>query len=222
MVVDLEKKGGYNRVARYRGPVCRLCRREGLKLFFKGQRCLTEKCAFNDRKSPPGPPTKRKPKNSGYALQLREKQKVKRIYGVLEKPFRNYFKKAQRMKGITGENLLVLLERRLDNTIYRMGIASSRAQARNFIAHGHIQVSGRKVNIPSFQVDVDHNISVSEKKKESLLIASNIEVARGIGLIGDWLEMDADGKSGKIIRLPSRDNIDIPIKEQVVVELYSK
>ncbi len=209
-------------MARYRGPVCKLCRREGLKLFLKGQRCLTEKCAFNDRKSPPGPPTKRRPKNTGYALQLREKQKVKRIYGILEKPFRNYFKKAQRMKGITGENLLILLERRLDNTIYRMGIASSRAQARNLISHGHIQVSGCRVNVPSFQVVADHSISVSDKKKDSSLIESNIEVARGVGLIGDWLEMDIDGKSGRVVRLPSRENIDIPIKEQVIVELYSK
>ncbi len=209
-------------MARYRGPVCKLCRREGLKLFLKGQRCLTEKCAFNNRKNPPGPPLKRKMKNTGYALQLREKQKVKRIYGVLEKPFRNYFKKAQRMKGITGENLLILLERRLDNTVYRMGVASSRAQARNLIAHGHIHVDGNRVNVASFQVEVEHEISVSSKQKESLLIESNIEIARGVGLIADWLDMNNDGKSGKMVRFPDRENIDIPIKEQVIVELYSK
>ena len=209
-------------MARYRGPVCKLCRREGLKLFLKGQRCLTEKCAFNHRKNPPGPPPKRKPKNIGYAAQLREKQKVKRIYGVLETPFRNYFKKARRMKGITGENLLILLERRLDNTVYRMGIASSRAQARNFISHGHVQISGRRVNVPSYQVDVNDSISISEEHKTSPVIESNIEIARGVGLIADWLEIEEDGKSGKVVRLPSRENIDIPIKEQVIVELYSK
>ena len=209
-------------MAGYIGPVCKLCRREGLKLFLKGQRCLTEKCAFNNRKDPPGPPPKRRSKPSGYASQLREKQKVKRIYGVLEKPFSNYFKRAQRLKGITGENLLVLLEKRLDNTVYRMGIASSRSQARNLISHGHIYVSERKIDIPSYQVKVDDVISVSEKKKDNVMIESNIEIARGVGLIADWLEMAEDGKSGKVVKMPSRENVDIPIKEQVIVELYSK
>ena len=209
-------------MARYVGPVCKLCRREGLKLFLKGQRCLTEKCAFNNRKNPPGPPPKRRSKLSAYALQLREKQKVKRIYGVLEKPFRNYFKKAQHLKGITGENLLTLLERRLDNTVYRMGIASSRSQARNLISHGHIYVSGRKLDIPSYQVNINDVISISERKKNNVIIESNIEIARGVGLIADWLEMLEDGKSGKMVKMPSRENVDIPIKEQVIVELYSK
>ncbi|RME89168.1 MAG: 30S ribosomal protein S4 [Candidatus Hydrogenedentota bacterium] len=209
-------------MARYRGPVCKLCRREGLKLFLKGQRCITEKCSFNDRKAPPGPPPKRRPKMTGYAAQLREKQKVKRIYGVNEKPFRNLFAKAQRMKGITGENLLILLERRLDNVVYRMGIASSRAQARNLVSHGHIRVNGKRVNIASYQVKVGDEISLSEKMRSSELIEANIQMARGVGLIAEWLEMADDGKSGKVAQLPSRENVDIPIKEQVIVELYSK
>ncbi|MDH5720378.1 MAG: 30S ribosomal protein S4 [Spirochaetia bacterium] len=209
-------------MARYNGPVCKLCRREGLKLFLKGQRCLIDKCVFNNRKNPPGPMPKRKPKMTGYGAQLREKQKVKRIYGVLEKPFRNYFKKALRMKGITGENLLQLLERRLDNTIYRMGIASSRAQARTLVSHGHIKVNGRKVNISSFQVSVNDEISLSEKVLNLELINSNIELAQGVGLIAPWIELATDGKSGKIKELPKRENVDIPIKEQVIVELYSK
>lgn len=209
-------------MARYTGPVCKLCRREGLKLFLKGQRCLTEKCSFNERKNPPGPPPKRRPKMSGYATQLREKQKVKRIYGVLEKQFRNYFYKAQRMKGITGENLLMLLERRLDNVIYRMGIGASRAQARNFVMHGHILVNGKRVNIPSYQVKVGDEITLSEKLKSSELVDSNIQMARGVGLVVEWFEMAEDGKSGKIAKLPIRENVDIPIKEQVIVELYSK
>lgn len=209
-------------MARYTGPVCKLCRREGLKLFLKGQRCLTEKCSFNDRKNPPGPPPKRRPKLSGYAQQLREKQKVKRIYGVLEKPFRNYFKKAQRMKGIAGENLLMLLEQRLDNTLFRMGIASSRAQGRNFISHGHIRVNGKKVDVASFQVTPGDEITLSDDLKNAELVASNIEMARGVGLISDWIDVAEDGKSGTISKLPTRDNVDIPIKEQVIVELYSK
>ncbi len=222
MDADRAKRGECSSMARYRGPVCKLCRREGLKLFLKGQRCLTEKCTFNHRKDPPGPPLKRKTQLTGYAAQLREKQKVKRIYGVLEKPFHNYFKKAQRMKGITGENLLILLEKRLDNTLYRMGLVSSRAQARNIISHGHVYVSGKKVNIASYSVKLNDTISVSEKKSIASLIESNIEVARGIGLIADWIELSENGKSGKIIKYPSRENVDIPTKEQVIVELYSK
>lgn len=209
-------------MARYLGPVCKLCRREGLKLFLKGQRCLIDKCVFNNRKNPPGPMPKRKPKTSGYGAQLREKQKVKRIYGVLEKPFRNYFKKALRMKGITGENLLELLERRLDNTIYRMGIASSRAQARTLISHGHARVNGRKVDIASYQISINDEISLSEKASAMDIIAANIELAQGVGLIAPWIELASDGKSGIIKELPKRENVDIPIKEQVIVELYSK
>jgi len=209
-------------MARYRGPVCKLCRREGLKLFLKGQRCLTEKCSFNERKNPPGPPPKRRPKLSGYGTQLREKQKVKRIYGVLERPFRNYFQKAQRMSGITGENLLLMLERRLDNVVFRMGIAASRSQARNMISHGHIKINGHRVDIASLQVKTGDSIELSEKQQKSTIIEANIEMARGIGVIADWFEMAEDGKSGKVIKSPVRENIDIPIKEQVIVELYSK
>ena len=209
-------------MARYIGPVCKLCRREGLKLFLKGQRCLTEKCTFNDRKAPPGPPSKKKVKNVGYVAQLREKQKVKRVYGVLEKPFRNYFEKARRMKGITSENLLIFLERRLDNAVYRMGIASSRAQSRNMISHGHIYVNNKRLDIPSYQVKVGDVISISQKQMTASLIENNIELARGVGLVVNWIEVSLDGKSGTVLRLPTRENIDIPIKEQVIVELYSK
>lgn len=208
-------------MARYVGPVCKLCRREGLKLFLKGSKCATERCTFNERKNPPGPPAKRRPKQSAFATQLREKQKVKRIYGVLEKPFRNYFAKAQRMSGIAGENLLMLLEKRLDNTLYRMGIASSRGQARNFISHGHVYVNGGKVDIPSYQVSIGDQISVHEKMQAGL-IEQNVELARGMGFIPDWIEADDKGFSGKIVKNPARDNIDISIKEQVIVELYSK
>lgn len=209
-------------MARYRESVCKLCRREGLKLFLKGERCLTEKCSFNDRKNPPGPPPKRRTKIMGYAAQLREKQKVKRIYGVLEKPFRNYFKKALRMKGITGENLLILLERRLDNTLYRMGLASSRAQARNFISHGHVLVNGKKVDIASFQVKLEDKISFDEKLTKGELIPANLTMASSVGVIADWVEVNEDGRFGIVKKLPVRDNVDIPVKEQVIVELYSK
>lgn len=208
-------------MARYTGPVCKLCRREGLKLFLKGSKCATERCTFNERKNPPGPPPKRRPKLSAFATQLREKQKVKRIYGVLEKPFRNYFSKAQRMSGIAGENLLILLERRLDNTLYRMGIASSRAQARNFISHGHVLVNNKKVDIPSYQVGIGDEISILERLRAGL-VEQNVELARGMGFIPDWIEADDKGMSAKIIKNPIRDNIDIAIKEQVIVELYSK
>jgi len=209
-------------MARYTGPVCKLCRREGLKLFLKGQRCLTDKCSFIDRKNPPGPPPKRRSKLTGYGVQLREKQKVKRIYGVLEKPFRNYFEKAQKMKGITGENLLILLERRLDNTIYRMGIAASRAQGRNLISHGHIYINGRRVNIPSYLVRIEDEISLSESMQKSEMLGNNIEVSKNLGLIAEWIQLDDSGKSGKIKEFPKRDNVDIPVKEQVIVEHYSK
>lgn len=209
-------------MARYTGPVCKQCRREGLKLFLKGQRCLTEKCTFNERKNPPGPPQKRRPKLSGYALQLREKQKVKRVYGVLEKQFRNYYHRAQRMSGITGENLLVLLERRLDNTIYRMGIASSRAQARNMISHGHILINGKRLDVASYQVKVGDEITLSAKVKDADLVKSNIDIARGVGLVADWIESAEDGRSGVISKMPTRENIDIPIKEQIIIEHYSK
>lgn len=209
-------------MARAIGPACKLCRREGLKLFLKGQKCMTDKCVFNKRKNPPGPPPKRKPKPSGYATQLREKQKVKRVYGVLERPFRNYFEKANRMQGITGENLLMLLERRLDNSLYRMGIASSRSQARNFIIHGHILVNDRRVDIPSFKVSIGDKVSLGAKLQGNKVVGDNVEMAKNAGLIADWIELSEDGKSAKIVKMPVRENVDIPIKENVIVELYSK
>ncbi|MBN8220573.1 MAG: 30S ribosomal protein S4 [Spirochaetes bacterium] len=209
-------------MARAIGPACKLCRREGLKLFLKGQKCMTDKCIFNKRKNPPGPAPKRKPKMSGYATQLREKQKVKRVYGLLERPFRNYFEKASRQRGITGENLLILLERRLDNSLYRMGVASSRAQARNFITHGHIKVNDRRVDIPSYKVSIGDAISLGEKLKTNKVIAENVEMSKNAGLIADWMELGEDGKSAKVVKMPSRENVDIPIKENVIVELYSK
>lgn len=209
-------------MARGIGPACKLCRREGLKLFLKGQKCMTDKCVFNKRKAPPGPPPKRRPKASGYALQLREKQKVKRVYGVLEKPFRNYFDHATRQNGITGENLLIMLERRLDNSLYRMGIASSRAQARNFIAHGHIKVNEHRVDIPSFKVSIGDTITLDEKLRTNKVIVDNIEISKNAGLIADWMELGEDGKSAKVVKMPIRENVDIPIKENVIVELYSK
>lgn len=209
-------------MARYHGPACKLCRREGLKLFLKGAKCATDKCVFNERKNPPGPPSKRRPKLIGYAAQLREKQKVKRVYGVLEKQFRNYFKEAQRMKGITGENLLRLLETRLDNTLYRMGVASSRAQARNFISQGHVLVNSKKVDLASYCVSPEDEISIGEKMQKNPLVEANVELAKAMGLIPDWLEVAEGGKTAVITRLPSRDHIDIPIREQVIIELYSK
>jgi small subunit ribosomal protein S4 len=183
---------------------------------------MTDKCVFNKRKNPPGPPPKRKPKPSGYATQLREKQKVKRVYGLLERPFRNYFDAAVRQRGITGENLLILLERRLDNSLYRMGVASSRAQARNFITHGHIRVNDRRVDIPSFKVSIGDAISLGEKLTGNKVIGENVEMSKNAGLIADWIELGEDGKSAKVVKLPSRENVDIPIKENVIVELYSK
>ena len=183
---------------------------------------MTDKCIFNKRKNPPGPPPKRKPKMSGYATQLREKQKVKRVYGLLERPFRNYFEKASRQRGITGENLLILLERRLDNALYRVGVASSRAQARNFIVHGHIKVNDRRVDIPSYKVSIGDAISLAEKLKTNKVIAENVEMSKNAGLIADWMELAEDGKSAKVVKMPSRENVDIPIKENVIVELYSK
>lgn len=159
---------------------------------------------------------------SGYATQLREKQKVKRVYGLLERPFRNYFEKASRQRGITGENLLILLERRLDNALYRVGVASSRAQARNFIVHGHIKVNDHRVDIPSYKVSIGDSISLAEKLKTNKVIAENVEMSKNAGLIADWMELSEDGKTAKVVKMPSRENVDIPIKENVIVELYSK
>ncbi len=209
-------------MARYREAVCRLCRREGMKLFLKGQRCLTDKCEIEKRNFAPGQHSKaRRPKVLGYGLQLREKQKVRRFYGILEDQFRNYFEKAARKKGVTGETLLSMLERRLDNTVYRLGFASSRAEARQLVRHGHIQVSGRRVNIPSFEVAPGHEIVVREKSRNLQALQRSLDLMGGRN-IPAWLELDREGLKGRVISLPKREDVNFPIQEQMIVELYSK
>jgi len=193
-----------------------------MKLFLKGDRCFKEKCAVERRNFPPGQHgTRRGRRTLGYGLQLREKQKVKRIYGVLESQFRNYFSEADRRKGITGENLLVMLEKRLDNVVYSLGFASSRAQARQFVRHGHVLVDGRKITIPSYQVKAGQALTVKEASRKNPFIRSSVETARGRG-VPDWLELDAENVSGKVLRLPTREDIKLPIQEQLIVELYSR
>ena len=210
-------------MARYTGPVCKLCRREGLKLFLKGSRCLNkDKCSFEDRKNPPGPPPKKKGKVSEYSLQLREKQKVKRIYGVLEKQFRAYYEKASHQEGITGEILLQLLERRLDNVIYRMGFASSRAQSRSFISQGHIIVNGHKVDIPSYQIKIGDKVEIKSKLSKTTNMDQIIKFSQSLNKHPDWVTPDYINFTGEVTSLPKRENVDMPIKEQVIVELYSK
>ncbi|MEP6716156.1 MAG: 30S ribosomal protein S4 [Terriglobia bacterium] len=210
-------------MARYRGPVCRLCRREGMKLFLKGERCHSEKCAIERRNFIPGQHGKdRKAKLVGYGLQLREKQKVRRIYGVLEAQFRNTFEKAAKMKGITGENLLGNLERRLDSVLYRMGLASSRSQGRQIVRHGHIQINGRKVDIPSYVVKPGEEISVREKSKTNAAILGARE-ATAHAPSPAWMDVDRENLKGRIISIPRRDELtQIPLNEQLIVELYSK
>jgi small subunit ribosomal protein S4 len=201
--------------------VCRLCRRENLKLFLKGERCYTDKCAIERRNYPPGQHGQGRPKFSEYSLQLREKQKVKRMYGLMENQFRRTFTEAARTKGITGETLLVLLERRLDNVTYRLGFASSRAEARILVRHGHILVNGRKVNIPSFTVRVGDVVSVKESSRQISRVLSAMEGVQRRG-VPDWADIDRDSCSGRIKILPSRNDITMPINEKLIVELYSK
>jgi small subunit ribosomal protein S4 len=209
-------------VARYTGPVCRLCRRERMKLFLKGDRCFKEKCAVERRGYPPGQHgTRRGRRIQGYGLQLREKQKVKRYYGLLENQFRSYFKEADRQRGITGENLLVLLERRLDNVVYSLGFASSRAQARQFVRHGHVQVDGRKVDIPSYQVQPGEKVAIKDDSRKNDFIRASVETARGRG-VPEWLELDAESFTGTMLRTPTREDVKLPIQEQLIVELYSR
>jgi len=209
-------------VARYTGPVCRLCRRERMKLFLKGDRCFKEKCAIERRGYPPGQHGGRRSRRMlGYGLQLREKQKVKRVYGILENQFRTYFKHADRQRGITGENLLVLLERRLDNVVYSLGFASSRRQGRQLVRHGHVMVDGRKVTVPSFQVREGQTVSVKEASRKNDFVRASVETARGRG-VPEWLELDAENFTGKVLRLPVREDIKLPIQEQLIVELYSR
>ncbi|MGA3165743.1 MAG: 30S ribosomal protein S4 [Terriglobia bacterium] len=209
-------------MARYREAVCRLCRREGIKLFLKGQRCLTGKCEIEKRNFAPGQHGKsRRPKLSGYGLQLREKQKLRRLYGILEDQFRSYFEKAARMKGVTGENLLLMLESRLDNTVYRLGLASSRAAARQLVRHGHIQVSGRKVNIPSFAVVPGQEIALREKSRNLAAVQRALDLSGGRS-VPAWLQLNREGLKARVISLPKREDVNFPIQEQMVVELYSK
>jgi len=206
-------------MAKYINADCRLCRREGTKLFLKGERCTSKKCALDKRPGVPGmhPTTRKKP--SQYALQLREKQKVKRAYGLLEKQFHGYYEEAERMKGKTGETMLSLLERRLDNVCYRLGLGSSRAQARQVVNHTHILVNGKCVNIPSYQIKVGDVISVKEKSAKSELFA-NVKDARVI--VPKWLEFDSSKLTGKVVALPAREDIDLTIAEHLIIELYSK
>ncbi len=209
-------------MARYRGPDCKLCRADGVKLFLKGKKCLSAKCPLNKRDYPPGQHGQRRGrKQSDYALQLREKQKCKRSYGVLERQFRRYFHEADRMRGITGENLLHLLERRLDNVIYRLGFASSRTQARQLVRHNHIIVNGIRVNIPSYLVRIGEDIKLKESSREIPVIIESLQLRRSMGGYG-WLETDAQNFSGKMTRLPNLEEIAIPVQEQFIVELYSK
>ena len=209
-------------MARYKDAVCRLCRREGMKLFLKGAKCFTDKCPIEKRNFAPGQHGKdRKAKIVGYGLQLREKQKTKRMYFTQEGQFRNYFEKAARAKGVTGEILLQQLERRLDNVVYRLGFAVARRQARQLVRHGHVVVNGKKVNIPSFQVHAGDEVAVREKSNKLIMVESAKEFASDQPPPA-WLEVDRDGYKGRVIALPKREDINLPINEQLIVELYSK
>jgi small subunit ribosomal protein S4 len=210
-------------LARHREAVCRLCRREGQKLFLKGLRCFTEKCAIEKRNFVPGQHGQaRRAKLAGYGLQLREKQKVKRTYGLLERQFRTYVEKAERAKGPTGENLIVMLERRLDNVVWRMGLAGSRAQARQFVLHGHLRVAGRKVNIPSYLVSVGEEIALKENMYQNTMVLEARNLAQSQNTV-PWLEMDREHFKARVVALPKRQDVQTPpINEQLIVELYSK
>ena len=210
-------------MARHREAVCRLCRREGQKLFLKGLRCFTEKCEIEKRNFVPGQHGQaRRPKVAGYGLQLREKQKVKRTYGLLERQFRNFYEKSERAKGPTGENLIIMLERRLDNVVWRIGLGSSRAQARQIILHGHILVNGKKVNIPSYLVNTGEEISLRTDMHDNAMVLDARNVAQSRNAM-PWLEVDKDNFKAKVTSLPRRDDVQTPpINEQLIVELYSK
>jgi len=208
-------------VAKYIGSKCRQCRREGGKLFLKGEKCFTSKCPVENRPTPPGQHGARRQRLSDYALQLREKQKLRRIYGILERQFRNYYKEAARQKGSTGDNLLQLLECRLDNVVYRMGFAASRSEARQLVRHNGVRVNGQKVNIPSYQVKASDTISVSEKASKQLRVQSALELAQQRG-IAEWLEVDAKKMEGVFKNVPERSDLPADINEHLVVELYSK
>ena len=209
-------------MSRYRGSVCRICRRENLKLFLKGDRCYSDKCAFDRRSYAPGEHgQRRRGKVSDYGIQLREKQKVKRMYGLSEKQFRLFFKRADNQKGITGTNLLVMLERRLDNVVYRMGFVNSRVQGRHFVKHSHFLVNGKKVNIPSYLIKIGDVVEIREKSRKMQAIADSLEavVRRGVP---QWLELEKENLRGMIKGFPIREDLTMPIQEQFIVELYSK
>lgn len=208
-------------MARYTGSVCRLCRREGTKLYLKGDRCYSQKCAIVKRNYAPGQHGQGRKKASEYGLQLREKQKVRRIYGVLENQFRAYFDKAERMQGVTGENLLKLLESRFDNVVYRLGFASSRVDARQLVRHGHFTLNGKKANIPSIQLKVGDVVAITEKSMDSPKLKALAETA-GTRVVPAWLELNKEACSGKVIAAPARADIDAEINEQLIVELYSR
>ena len=208
-------------MARNTGPQCRLCRRERMALYLKGDRCYTDKCSIQRRNYPPGQHGQGRGKISDYGLQLREKQKVKRMYGILEKQFRGYFERAERLRGVTGTNLLVLLERRLDNVIYRLGFANSRAQARQLVLHNHVLVDGRRVNIPSYLVKVGQTVQVTEKTRSSALVRDALEAAARRGC-PPWLELEKEEAKGRVSMFPTREDITMPIQEHLIVELYSK
>ncbi len=208
-------------MARYTDASCRLCRREGEKLFLKGERCYTNKCAISRRAYAPGQHGQQRKKMSEYGIQLREKQKARRFYGILESQFRKYFEMASSKKGITGENLLQILETRLDNAVYRLGLATSRPEARQLVNHAHFTVNGKKVNIPSFLVKVGDIISLTEKSRSSSKTKAIIEIA-GSKVVPKWLEYDAENFTGKVVALPEREDIDLSVKEHLIVELYSK
>lgn len=207
-------------MAKYTGPDCRLCRREGCKLFLKGDKCYSDKCVFTKRQTPPGQHGLSRKKPTPYSIQLREKQKAKRIYGLAEKQFRHYYEMAEKMRGITGENMLVLLERRLDNVVYRMGIGVSRAQARQIVNHGHITVNGKNVNIPSYLVSAGDVISVKETKVAKTFFTE----LKGAKITNNlkWIEFNPDQLKGTVVALPTREDIDMSIAEHMIVELYSK
>jgi small subunit ribosomal protein S4 len=207
-------------MARYTGPACRLCRREKMKLFLKGPKCDSMKCPIERRPYPPGEHGRGRIRESEYLLQLREKQKARRIYGVLEKQFRNVYAEANRQGGITGENLLRMLEQRLDNTVYRAGWAASRAQARQFVRHGHVNVNGRRVTIPSYQVRKGDEIAVREKSRNMIVVRHNVDTIDR--RVPPWLEKSGEGLVATVRDLPLREHIDVPVRESLIVELYSK
>ncbi len=209
-------------MGKYRGPVCRLCRREGIKLYLKGERCYGPKCALERRPYPPGQHgQKRARRPSDYAVRLREKQRLRRIYGLNEKQFRNLFEEAAKKKGVTGTVFLHLLESRLDNVVYRLGIAASRRQARQLVRHGHITVNDRRVDIPSYRVKPGDIVAVHEKSKNLGVIQANVELAKGRKGV-PWLEFDAANLKGKFLRYPDREDLALPVNEQLVIEFYSR